>query len=190
MRNALFFIALLFFLPLSNTWAYTPELCTDSLPPKGKKPKEGKNKTQYDPDFEAYLNEVIQLDVPVITCEQLKLMQQSSRGVVVLDIRSREEYNTSHIINAFWIGFDDFSIERIWAVDRNKTVVVYGSNGEQSEQIAQKLYRYGFKDVRNLYSGIFEWMYEGGKLVDQNSNPTEKVQLIDHNRLRFLKSPY
>lgn len=147
-------------------------------------------KNKLHPDFEAYLNDAITPDLPIITCEQLRILQQTNRDMNILDTRTVEEYQVSHIRNARWVGSEDFTIERIWALDRSKPVVIYGAIGEQSEWVGKKLQEMGFKDVRNLYASIFEWMYEGGEVVDKEGKNTHKVQIFSNKKLRFLHSPY
>ena len=58
-------------------------------------------------------------------------------------------------------SFKDFKMGAVEGIDKNSPVVVYCSVGYRSEKIAEKLSEAGFKDVLNLYGGIFEWDNHG-----------------------------
>lgn len=96
------------------------------------------------------------------------------KDVVFLDAREKTEYNVSHIKEATWIGYDDFDIERVANLPTDKKVIVYCSVGKRSENISEKLEAAGYKDVSNLYGGIFEWVNNGYDVYD-SSGKTNKV---------------
>jgi rhodanese-related sulfurtransferase len=97
-----------------------------------------------DKDFDQYLQSQIKFSVPVMSIEQLKQIKDSRQKIYILDARSREEYEISHIEGARRVGFDDFSVEKVWNLDRNTKVVVYCGIGERSEKIAERLKQMGF----------------------------------------------
>ncbi|MCI4668384.1 MAG: rhodanese-like domain-containing protein [Bacteroidia bacterium] len=99
----------------------------------------------------------------------------------ILDSRELKEFQVSHIPGGKWVGYDDFNMERIekLGLDKNKPVLLYCSVGYRSEKIGEKLKAAGFKEVCNLYGGIFEWVNEGKPLVDGQGKPTEKVHAYD-----------
>jgi 3-mercaptopyruvate sulfurtransferase SseA len=57
---------------------------------------------------------------------------------------------------------------------RQQTVVVYCSVGYRSERVGERLKALGFRDVRNLYGGIFQWVNEG-RPVYNATGPTRQV---------------
>jgi rhodanese-related sulfurtransferase len=93
--------------------------------------------------------------VPYIKVDELK----SNSTLIYLDAREPKEFNVSHIKNAIPIGFDHFKIQNVTSTvkDKNATIVVYCSIGVRSEKIAEKLLKSGYKNVYNLYGGIFEY---------------------------------
>lgn len=111
--------------------------------------------------------------VPYISVEELA----TSAGAVLLDTRSREEFEVSHLRNSIWVGYDHFNSDSILKAvpDKNKTVVVYCSVGVRSEDIGEKLLENGYTDVRNLYGGIFEWTNRGYPVIDPEGKETLKV---------------
>ena len=99
------------------------------------------------------------------------------KAPILLDARKKEEFNVSHLSNAYWAGYENFKLERIQHLipDSTATVVVYCSIGVRSEDIGEKLKKAGYSNVKNLYGGIFEWKSKGNSVYDTLGRPTEKV---------------
>ena len=64
---------------------------------------------------------------------------------------------------------------------------MYCSLGIRSEDIAEKLKKVGFTNVRNLYGGIFEWKNKDFKVYDINNNETENVHAFNNEWGKWLK---
>lgn len=124
-----------------------------------------------DPKFEEMLDELLDGKVKQITPEQLA---DKSGKFLLLDSRSRDEYETSHIEGAHWVGFDKFDVDNFEKIDRDTPVVVYCSVGKRSEIVGEKLEEAGFKNVANVRGGIFQWANENRPLVDADG-PTKNV---------------
>lgn len=103
---------------------------------------------------------------------------KSGTGAVFIDARERKEYEVSHIQNAQWAGYDDFRLNRLADIPKDKKLIVYCSVGYRSEKIAEKLKEAGYTNVYNLYGGIFEWKNQG-KAVYNDNGKTEKVHAFD-----------
>ncbi len=56
-------------------------------------------------------------------------------------------------------------------IGEESKVVVYCSVGYRSEKIAEKLKAAGYKNVFNLYGGIFEWENQNLPVYDSNGEP-------------------
>ncbi len=52
---------------------------------------------------------------------------------------------------------------------------MYCSVGVRSERVGEKLQQAGFKNVRNLYGGIFAWKNKGYVVYNQQNEPTDSV---------------
>lgn len=98
-----------------------------------------------------------------------------SKKVVWLDAREKNEFAVSKIENAQWVGYDDFSMERVANLAKDDEIVVYCSVGYRSEKVAEQLIEAGYTNVHNLYGGIFEWKNTGKSVVDETNSETEKV---------------
>ncbi len=99
---------------------------------------------------------------------------------VFIDAREKNEFAVSHIKNAVWCGYDDFDISRLKEISKDKKIITYCSVGYRSEKIAEKLIQAGYKDVSNLYGGIFEWKNESNPIYDNNGYATEKIHAFNY----------
>ena len=103
-----------------------------------------------------------------------------SSDVLFLDARERKEYEVSHIRGARWVGYDDFKMNRLQGIDSTKKIIVYCSVGYRSEKVGEQLEEAGFRNVSNLYGGIFEWVNQGNEVVNTVDSATQKVHAYDH----------
>ena len=113
--------------------------------------------------------------VPLLQPEQLfQQVQKPENKPLLLDTRSPAEYNVSHIAGARFVGFEDFDVSQLKDVPKNTPLVVYCSVGARSEKVGEQLQQAGYKNVRNLYGGIFEWVNLGYPVYN-NKGKTAKV---------------
>ncbi len=87
--------------------------------------------------------------------------------VRILDVRTREEFETGHIANAERVPWPDkdFSKRVGKKLDISKPVLVCCRSGKRSAKAAEELLKLGFKDVRILDGGILLWKEAGKPLV-------------------------
>jgi rhodanese-related sulfurtransferase len=120
--------------------------------------------------YELMLKTLLSHSVPEVSVPNVDLST-----TILLDSREIAEYTVSKIEGARWVGYDDFTLDRVDDIDKKSKVVVYCSVGYRSEKISEKLIAAGFKDVSNLYGGIFEWKNQGNDVVNSNDLAVEKV---------------
>jgi rhodanese-related sulfurtransferase len=123
--------------------------------------------------------------VTYISVEKTK----ANPNFVLLDARELKEYKVSHIQNAIHVGYDKFNLRETTSklTNKNARIVVYCSIGIRSEEIAEKLQKSGYKNVFNLFGGIFEWKNKQNTVVDSLNNPTEKVHTFSKEWSKWLK---
>ena len=82
-------------------------------------------------------------------------------SVIVLDVRTADEYGDGHIERAINIDVkkDDFLQKAKAAIPTDKTIAVYCRSGRRSANACGKLSSVGYKCV-NLKGGILAWMDE------------------------------
>ena len=128
--------------------------------------------------FKKVLDDHITQTVPIISVDSLN---QSLAEFTVLDAREIEEFEVSHIKNANYVGYNNFSLKKvIKEIPTNKPIVVYCSIGYRSEKIGEQLQKKGY-NVYNLYGGIFQWTNQGYEVVDSTKKITKKVHGYDKN---------
>jgi rhodanese-related sulfurtransferase len=85
-----------------------------------------------------------------------KMMQQPD--VVILDVRTPEETAAGKIEGAIEINVKDPSFdEKIQALDKDKTYLVYCRSGIRSVTSCGKMSDQGFKNLYNLVGGYTAW---------------------------------
>lgn len=122
--------------------------------------------------------------IPYLTINQFKKI----RNPVILDTREPNEFNVSHLEGAICVGYDKFDSNRIKEKYKNfsDTIIVYCSVGIRSETIGTKIKKLGYKNVFNLYGGIFGWKNNEEEVLDYNQIPTEKVHAFSKEWSKYL----
>lgn len=113
------------------------------------------------------------------TVPEVTVSDNFTENTIWLDAREKDEYKVSHISGAYYVGYDYFKMNNIKEIPKDANIVVYCSVGYRSEKIAEKLIDAGYKNVSNLYGGIFDWSNESKPLVDKSGKNTEKVHGYD-----------
>lgn len=98
--------------------------------------------------------------------------QIKTPGIVLLDVRSPEEYNSGHLKGAINYNYNGTDFEKqINTIDKTKPVYVYCQRGGRSAGASEVLVKKGFKNVYNLTGGIEAW--NGKKLPVTNETPNK-----------------
>lgn len=103
---------------------------------------------------------------------------RDSSAILFLDAREPREFAVSRLKGAIPVGYDNFDIGNLPALEKDRRIVVYCSVGYRSEKIAEKLIAAGFSRVSNLYGGIFEWVNQGYPVYNGHG-PTQRVHAYD-----------
>jgi rhodanese-related sulfurtransferase len=139
------------------------------------------------PAYTKKLKSLYRNSVPVISAPVLSTQLTGSKAPLLLDTRSPAEYNVSHLPGAVLVDYDRFDAKAADHLDRNAPIVVYCSVGYRSERIGERLQKMGFKDVHNLYGGIFEWVNTGHAIVGGNNQPTTRVHTYNQDWGKWLE---
>ncbi len=88
--------------------------------------------------------------------------------VVILDVRTKNEFNEGHIANSINIDFQsDTFLNEISKLDKSKTYAVYCRSGNRSGQAVSKMTNEEFISLYNLNGGVIDWAGAGYPLVTQ-----------------------
>jgi len=109
-----------------------------------------------------------------ITTAQLAdwLADKNRPPPVLLDVRTEEEWNVSHMSGARRVDPNAPVEEVISGMSKDTAIVTYCAVGYRSGALAMKLREAGFTNVRNLEGSIFQWANEHRPLVRENKPVT------------------
>ena len=95
-----------------------------------------------------------------ITAQQAKEIMDSREDYIILDTRTREEYDEGHIPGAILIPYDEI-LKKAEGVltDRNQLILVYCRSGRRSKLAAEDLVKLGYTNIKE-FGGIIDWPYE------------------------------
>ena len=95
-----------------------------------------------------------------ITAEEAKAIMDTEQGYVILDTRTREEYDQGHIPGAIQISHDEIT-EKAEEVltDKDQLILVYCRSGRRSKIAAEALVELGYTNIKE-FGGIIDWPYE------------------------------
>jgi molybdopterin/thiamine biosynthesis adenylyltransferase len=109
-----------------------------------------------------------------------------NNGVVLLDVREKEEWDEGHLPGATFLprGFLEVRVEKS-VPEKEKPLIVYCAGGTRSAFAAKTLQDLGYKDVVSMAGGYGEWKNAGMSVV--------VPEKLNKNRLarysRHLKIP-
>ena len=95
-----------------------------------------------------------------ITPKEAKEIMDTREGYIILDVRTREEYDTGHIEGAVCLPNEEIAdTEPELLPDKSRQILVYFRSGRRSKEAAQKLADMGYENVLE-FGGILDWPYE------------------------------
>jgi len=107
-----------------------------------------------------------------INIEKAKSIIHDSKGkndLVILDIRTVDEYNNGCIEDAVNINFYDSNFKKILEfMDKQKTYLIYCQSGIRSKKALSLMSEMGFRKIYHMNEGINGWKDQRLKLIDPN----------------------
>ncbi len=95
-----------------------------------------------------------------ITSEDAKDMIDQNNDLIILDVRTEEEYNTGHIENAILIPDNEITDKAEDTLsDKSATILVYCRSGRRSALAAKELIELGYTNIYD-FGGIIDWSYD------------------------------
>jgi hydroxyacylglutathione hydrolase len=122
------------------------------------------------------------VEIKTMTGEELVDQNSDKKKdeVIIIDVRSSEEYKAGHIPNAININVDEFE-SRLNEIEdyKDKPIIVYCNSGNKSGKAAEILVNNGFQDVTNA-QGVKEFEYDLFHYEDVRGEAFQT--LIDENK--------
>ncbi len=94
-----------------------------------------------------------------ITAEEAK-KEMDKGNVIILDVRTKEEYENGHIENSILIPLDEIESEAGNILkDKEQKILVYCRSRNRSSTAANLLAKMGYNNIYD-FGGIKDWPYE------------------------------
>jgi rhodanese-related sulfurtransferase len=95
-----------------------------------------------------------------ISAADAKARMDSGDEIIILDVRTKEEYDAGHIKGAILVPNESIVDKQPDLLpDLNAEILVYCRSGNRSAQAAKKLLAMGYTNVAD-FGGIIDWPYE------------------------------
>lgn len=119
---------------------------------------ENKKEVQTEKDY--FSTEESKISYKIITQEEAKKIIDEQEGYIILDVRTKEEYDAGHIPNAILLPNEDIGSEDLEILpDKKQLILIYCRSGNRSKQASQKLVDLGYENIME-FGGIIDWPYE------------------------------
>lgn len=83
-----------------------------------------------------------------VTCEQKEFLI-SEKGAILIDVRTKEEYDEGHLDNAINISYDEV-VSKLKDYDKDTPIIVYCRSGNRSSKAYQSLQAAGYTNLYDL----------------------------------------
>ena len=94
-----------------------------------------------------------------ISQKEAKSLMDNNKNIVILDVRTKKEFDEGHIKGAINIPVETIgSIPPAQLRDKKQMILVYCRSGRRSKMAAQKLGIMGYENVLE-FGGIMDWGY-------------------------------
>ena len=95
-----------------------------------------------------------------ITAEQAKGIMDSQEDYIILDVRTQDEFDESHIPGAVLIPHDEITEKaEDLLTNKDQLILVYCRSGRRSKLAAEALVDLGYTNIKE-FCGIIDWPYE------------------------------
>ena len=95
-----------------------------------------------------------------ISSTQAKALLARDKKVVLLDVRTPEEYREAHLKGALLIPLGELE-KRVREVPRDRPILVYCSVGARSVSAAGFLAAQGYREIYQMSDGLVGWYKNG-----------------------------
>lgn len=97
--------------------------------------------------------------VKILTAEEAKVQLDADEDIVLLDVRTQEEFDEGHIPGAVCLPHESIAADKELPFGKDVRLFLYCRSGRRSAEAAKKLVSMGYTDVTD-FGGIIDWPYE------------------------------
>lgn len=140
-------------------------------------------------EFQSEVNHIFnKFNVKAISVDTLDSYIKNNKKIILLDVRSNEEYRVSHLKNSINLNVDEFNYEKfIKNLHKESLVVVYCAAGFRSSVVSEKLQKEGVLSY-SLFGGIIEWSNRNYHLFDNNEKVTKRIHAVNEKWSKWIKT--
>ncbi len=92
-----------------------------------------------------------------ISMDEAKALMKETEGYILLDVRTKEEYESGYIPGAINIPLSDINENVVSSLpDKSQMILVYCRSGNRSRQASDKLSKLGYTNIIEI-GGINSW---------------------------------
>lgn len=95
-----------------------------------------------------------------LTVEEAKSLIESNSSIVIVDVRTREEYDSGHIEGAVLIPVSELE-DRLNELSKEDELLIYCRTGNRSTNSVNILKANGYTKIFHLKDGITAWIQAG-----------------------------
>ena len=89
----------------------------------------------------------------------VKTRLDNGEKLIIVDVRTKEEYDSGHIPKSLLIPYDEIEAKAASLLpDKNAAIIVYCRSGRRSEIAAKSLVKLGYTNVADM-GAISDWKY-------------------------------
>ena len=95
-----------------------------------------------------------------ISMEEAQRIMDTEDNIIILDVRTQQEFDEGHIPNAICVPNETITGESIPELpDKQQIILVYCRSGRRSKEARRKLSSYGYTNIKE-FGGIIDWTGE------------------------------
>lgn len=122
------------------------------------------------------------LDAQILIQENI-----DNENFIILDVRTKSEYDRDHLINAYTRNFydDDFTLQ-MDSLNKDFTYLIYCQSGNRSGQSFTIMQDLNFKSVYNMLGGISMWKSNNLPVTTETPTPKDLYKVESSNTVQQL----
>lgn len=103
----------------------------------------------------------------VSPADAAQVIADDPAGLIVLDIRTLEEFNEARLADAIMVDFyaEDFA-DQLDTLDKEVPYVMYCRTGNRTSEAVKTMKELGFLEVYEIEGGIVNWYEQGYPIVN------------------------
>ncbi len=106
--------------------------------------------------------------VTITPQEALKLIEERSHEITILDIRPKEEFEREHVSGALNLDYDGHEFQKkVEKLDKEKNYLIYCKSGVRGGYFMDKMRDSGFNGAYNILGGFVAWKVSKLPLVSE-----------------------